>query len=224
MTPAEDLAKFALRQLRPILDQSGHVLYSSAATLRRGPLYIIGHNPGGLPERRGTDTVRTSLEELPQKTINNYLDEQWITVRGRMRDAGQAALQRHVVWLLEHLGLSPREVPASNLLFNRSRGVASSSYNENVELCWKVHEQILNIVRPHGLIVFGNSGKSPYSFLHSRFGYMPELIHPSGHHTWRCRAFTSPGGLRIIGLPHLSRYDIVDKYDVTKWMGKVLGL
>jgi hypothetical protein len=43
-------AEKAKRHLGPLLDQSGQVLYSSVATLKKGSLYILGLNPGGNPE------------------------------------------------------------------------------------------------------------------------------------------------------------------------------
>ena len=99
------LRELALSALEPILDRSGYVLYSDAASLRKGPVYLLGHNPGGSPEDQSANTIRASLDALPTKTINNYLDEAWQMASGRSFSRGQAPLQRRVVWLLQELGL-----------------------------------------------------------------------------------------------------------------------
>lgn len=42
-----DLPAFAKQTLKHILHQYGEVLYSSHETIRRGSVYLLGHNPGG---------------------------------------------------------------------------------------------------------------------------------------------------------------------------------
>src|SRR5262249_27330609 len=92
---------------------------------------------------------------------NSYLDTIW----SRNRTVGGAPLQRRVVWLLESLGLHARNVAASNLIFFRSRDAAGSQFRRFATLCWPVHERIIQIVRPRLVIVYGNSGVSPFSYL-----------------------------------------------------------
>src|SRR5262249_13392114 len=91
----------------------------------------------------------------------SYLDTIW----SRNRTVGGAPLQRRVVWLLESLGLHARNVAASNLIFFRSRDAAGSQFRRFATLCWPVHERIIQIVRPRLVIVYGNSGVSPFSYL-----------------------------------------------------------
>src|SRR5437667_7472053 len=125
MGTAEDFAEFARTHLRSLLDLSGKVLYSSADTLREGSVYLLGHNPGGDPARRVQNTIRASLDTLPTKGTNDYIDESWGN-----RPAGTQPLQKRVRWLLESLRLDPRTVTASNLIFPRSLSTAGSSYSE----------------------------------------------------------------------------------------------
>jgi len=47
-------------------------LYSGSQTLRRGPIYLLGLNPGGNPNEH-KDTVRDRLKDLPSQRRNNYL-------------------------------------------------------------------------------------------------------------------------------------------------------
>lgn len=117
MTAAEQLAVVGRKHLQSILRMSGQVLYSAASTLRPGPSYLLGHNPGGDANNRALLTVGGSLDDLPANTINSYLDTRW---SGRL-SIGSSPLQQRVKWLLSELGVDPRDVAASNLIFPRSR-------------------------------------------------------------------------------------------------------
>jgi hypothetical protein len=219
MTAAERLASFARQQLRSILDLSGDVLYSSATTLRPGRVYLLGHNPGGSPEQKMSANIRRSLETLPTKIMNNYLDQSW-----GGRPVGASPLQVRVKWLLESLGLDPREVAASNLIFPRSQDAAASRFVEFAELCWPVHEQILDFMKPSLVIAFGNSEYSPYTFLARKYSANSEVRIPSGHGTWVCRAFVVPGRFGVVGLPHLSRYKVTGHHHVVAWIKSIIAL
>lgn len=202
----------AEERLKPILHRSGRILYSGAHTLRRGPMYLLGLNPGGDPTTHD-DTVGSSLKDLSQRTENAYLDESW-----RNYAIGRSPLQLRVQWLLAELGFQTRNICASNLIFTRSADATGSGYPEVAELCWPVHEQIIEIVQPKVIVTFGNSGKSPYQFLRKKFSTGTEQCFPSGHGTWECITFVCPNGARVFGLPHLSRYAVNNHPDVAAWV------
>lgn len=42
----KSLKSFMHRQLEPIAHESGEVMYSPTATLKAGPVYLLGYNPG----------------------------------------------------------------------------------------------------------------------------------------------------------------------------------
>jgi hypothetical protein len=69
MSIAEALRVFAKPLIEPIAGRSGRVLYSAAETLRPGPLYLLGLNPGGNPAVE-TETVAESLASLPARREN----------------------------------------------------------------------------------------------------------------------------------------------------------
>ena len=79
---ATQLAEAARKHLRSLLDKSGEVLYSGAASLKPGPIYFLGLNPGGDPEDPllSSLTIAKSLADLPTKTENSYLDTIWSDV------------------------------------------------------------------------------------------------------------------------------------------------
>ena len=91
---------------------SGALLYGERFTLKRGPLYLLGTNPGG---REGP-----SLKDQLRQDVNAYLDEQW-SWRGHLCEQGKHPLQRRVIALLGSLGLQPRDVCAANLIFKRTQ-------------------------------------------------------------------------------------------------------
>ncbi len=214
-----DLSSFvgtAQKHLAPILDRSGSILYSAANTLRPGSIYLLGLNPGGDPTKH--QTVRQTLETLPSRVTNAYLDERW----ERRQHPGQAPLQRRVQWLTHQLGLDLRKVCAANLIFVRSRDDAGSGYPELADVCWPIHVAILKLVQPKLIIAFGNSAVSPYAYLRRRLHGSTEETFPSGHGSWPCRLFRS-ADIRVVGLPHLSRY-AVDKHPaVAVWLRDFLA-
>jgi hypothetical protein len=218
MSSAADLRDFAKQRLASIASRSGRILYSAAATLRPGPIYLLGLNPGGDPATHH-DTVAQSLNELPSRTFNAYIDESWAG-----QPLGCSRLQRRVRWLLERLGLNVREVCAANLIFVRSSNSTGSGYPTTAELCWPVHEHILRIVQPRAIVAFGNSGVSPFRFLQAHYGAQTLASFPSGHGTWSCFGFTAPTGIKVVGLPHLSRYAINKHPEVVGWLQRYAAL
>jgi uracil-DNA glycosylase len=172
----------------------------------------LGLNPGGDPSTH-EETVGSCLAAWEKRTDNAYLDESWT---GRAR--GRAPLQRRVQWLMGQLGFSVRDVCASNLIFTRSIDASGSGYPQIADLCWPVHEQILEIVRPRLILAFGNSNPSPFSYLRDKHRPRTVTTFPSGHGKWKCAAFTTNGGLHIVGLPHLSRYAVNKHLEVADWI------
>jgi len=76
----------------------------------------------------------------------------------------------------------------------------------------------LNVVQPRVLLVFGNSNPSPYTFLRKKFGATNQETIESGHSNWSCRAFKADNDMVVVGVPHLSRYDIIGKGAVIEWI------
>jgi hypothetical protein len=218
MNIGEEVAAFARNHLNPILDMSGKVLYSGVETLKEGTVYLLGHNPGGSPIGQATETIRNDLDALPTRKENAYIDESWLG-----RPPGSSPLQVRVRWLLEALGLNPQEVAASNMVFVRSVDAAGSQFSGHANLCWPVHERIIEVVKPRLLIVFGNSGSSPYTYLAQKFRATGERSSPSGHANWTCRSFRVSGRFRVAGLPHLSRYKVIGKESIVHWLRSFWG-
>lgn len=214
----DELPVFAKDTLADILDKPGSMLYSSHETLKSGDVYLLGFNPGGA----GGNRLAKSIDSLLSNESNAYLDESWENLNGAWAE-GDAPLQKRICWLLESLHLNPREVCASNLIFFQSRDAAGIEYSL-AKRCWPIHEAVLSIVRPKLIIAFGNSGKSPYRYLHSMLAGHEQSI-ASGHGNWRIKGFHSEingKSIFVAGLPHLSRYSPIGKSHVIEWLGNQL--
>ena len=160
----EEIPCVAARALSKSLEKSGSILYSGHESIRQHDVYFMGLNPGG----EGGMSIGCRLKEVLSQDQNAFMDEDWSN-NARSYKPGEAPLQRRVRWLFEHLGFDPRTVPSTNLIFYRSRdasGVSSAQADE----CWPVHDALLSIVKPHLILVHGNSSFSPYAYLHSKFG------------------------------------------------------
>lgn len=100
--------------------------------------------------------------------------------------------------------------------------VTRTSSPSDANVCWPVHQEILKIVNPTLVLAYGNSAKSPYSFLKTKYGTREQTF-PSGHGDWECRAFRADSGFWVVGLPHLSRYDITGHPPVVDWIKGLPG-
>ena len=207
----------AKQRLESILDKSGTILYSSCETLKPGKYYFLWLNPGGSEE--GTGTIGQSFDdlELGRSTENAYLDEDWSGFRKYC--VGGHPLQQNYQHLFEELQEKPESVCASNLIFTRSISEKGAGGRERAELCWPVHEAILEIVRPSAIITFG---RQPFNLIREKLGGTASEDAPTGHGAWTWRYSILRTGVKLIGLPHLSRYALRNHPDVVENIKKRL--
>lgn len=201
--------------LSDIIDGRGKTLYSSINTLKRGNLYLMGSNPGGT---KGND-LRDHLDKLENQTDNEY-DKGWGDVQGEY-DPGEHHLQLNVKHLLEKLDYGYKEVCASNLIFQGSKNQNEINYNKLANLCWPVHQIIIDIIQPKVILVFGNGFEdSPYAYIKKKHSDIKKErptdlneTFPADHSNWKIKTFKTDifefnHDVTIIGIPHLSRYHI----------------
>ena len=212
---ARELCELIRASMPELLDESGGVLYSAAETLRPSDLYILGLNPGG----GGGERIAARLGSLPTRTVNEYLDADW-SGGGHRYEPGQHPFQKRLAWFVEALGYDLRSTCASNLIFTRSVGQEGAGYPGRADACWPAHELVLSIVQPRLILAIGNGPRSPYAYLRGKLGGEDLTPMSSGHGSWTCKAFRSAYDARsllVLGIPHLSRYDIVNKERVVRW-------
>ena len=218
MSKKESLVSLGKESLSLILDRKGEVIYSSHESLKKGDIYLLGLNPGG----EGYITINKHLNDLLSKDTNSYLDESW-TNSVTTWPKGEAPLQKRVHFLLNALGYNTREVCASNLIFVTSKSANEINYGL-AGYCWRFHELLLDIIKPKIVLCFGISDVSSYSFLLSLYEGEESTIKAS-HGKWKCRAFTTTINGRkttVVGIPHLSYYNIVGKAEVIDWIKRFL--
>ena len=70
-----------------------------------------------------------------------YSDESW-----QGKSPGTHGMQPRILHMLRKLGLDPRQVPASNVIFVRSNTEATLAREKSalLPLCWKVHQAVID--------------------------------------------------------------------------------
>ena len=203
--------------LRDHLERSGSILYSASSTLKAGDVYLMGFNPGGNDNDPAYTypTISEMIDALADRTTNAYLDEEWA---GK---AGEAPLQKRVTWVLKGLGYQPREVCSSNLIFLRSRNYMGVEYSL-ADVCWPIHVEIIDTVKPKLILAYGNSDLSAYAYLRNKFhAGGRDKNTSSGHGSWVVRSFNAVingQNTCVVGMPHLSRYNPIGKTEVIAWI------
>ncbi len=204
-----DRAEEYLRQAG-ILDSPGKVLYAGASTLRPGPVYLLGLNPGGAEKV----TIRESMDSA-RAEINAYLDEEW-TPGGRLQPKGQAPLQRRVQLLCQMLGVDTRDMPASNLVFTRSlRLEHHPNFKAAIELCLPVHRIFLEAIQPAFLMTFGSLENFDIAF-----DVIEKESRAAEHANWKAhRGIAKLGSLRFNfgNIPHMSVWASDKRERVVLW-------
>jgi len=204
-----------------ILNSSGRFLYSEVSTLKKGDFYLLGYNPGGNPLKE----TKTFLEDIntwgpssepnqSTKSYNAYLDEKWPPWSGEL--PGNSHFQRNVKNLCKAIDICPRKVCTSNLFFIRSEDATSHDNkwlgNEYKSVHWRVHKEIIEIVKPSYVIAIG---RNTYNIIKQFLGFKDKDLFPSGVYNRgkECYCYVADGkyqyrdekemrGMRLIGLPH----------------------
>jgi len=129
-----------------LLQESGAVFYSGRAAFSGpAPLYILGLNPGGDANERILSTVAEHVRkvlDLPQAEWSAYRDERW---GPRMQTPGTSGMQPRVLHVLRGLGLDARRVPASNVVFLRTRTESdlADRFERVAQDCWRLHKAVI---------------------------------------------------------------------------------
>lgn len=193
-----------------LIDSPGAVLYSAAETLRPGPVYLLGLNPGGAEGSTLRDSIMRSRAQH-----NAYLDEEWAP-GGHMQPKGQATLQRRIQNLCSIMGVDTRDVPASNLVFTRSTRISTHlSFPAALKLCLPVHDIFIDAIQPRFLMTFGSIANSKMAV---NITHMEERS--AKHGTWMAyRGKGTIAGREIAfgNVPHMSLWASDKRPEVVQW-------
>lgn len=217
----EDLAARIPEQL---LVLSGKVFYSGRNAFSEPcNLYMLGVNPGGSPDTHATETVESHtysvIHTLPDDW-SAYRDESW---KGATpKTLGMAP---RVLHLLRELDFSPGAVPASNLVFVRSRReshIPPKEMRAMADACWSFHDHAISLLRPRVVLCFGQTAGN---YVRQRLGANRLIgeFTEQNNRRWRSQAFAGSNGTNVVVATHPSIADwCTTSTDVTPLVQKAL--
>ena len=198
-----------------LLDESGKVFYSGRVAFASPaqPMYLLGLNPGGKPERHEEATIRWDLTEGPGVHTDYFSaytgDRQGERTRWQR---GPHPLQRRGQYVCRQLGVEPDTIPASNLIFMRSPSRRAlrehGGLDALVHRCWPFHQRVIEALGIRVVICFQGDAAT---WICKRFPGMHQTAgwREQNQRRWTSRVYRSHAtGLTLIRLPHPS---------VTKW-------
>ena len=191
-----------------IAQESGKVFYSGREAFSgERPLYILGYNPGGDPEEpeHATETVMGHTQKVLSKAESKwsaFRDESW-----KNQPPGQYLLQRRVRHLLERLSFEPGAVPASNLIFVRSKTAADLAPKSNhlQDLCWGFHQAVIGQLRVQVILCWGGQAAAGIKKKTGAQELADHFIATAGHPSHRKNlCYSNAAGRKVIQLAHPS--------------------
>lgn len=201
------IEKLAERIPRDLLDRSGSVFYAGRKAFGTpSPLYLLGINPGGSPTTQAKETVRWHTKKVLEHKSDDwsaYRDESWGGAA-----AGSRPMQRRVLHLIKGLGLSAGDVPASNVVFVRSRreSAIKSEYPALAELCWPFHETAIRRLHACVVVCFGQTAGNYACTRLNSVRKIDEFVE-SNNRRWRSCSFEADDGRVVVVVTHPSIAD-----------------
>lgn len=152
-----------LRKVDPaMLGLSGRTFYSGRATFdQQSDLYLLGLNPGGKPEDCADEIIRRDIDLLLHERAANwsaYVDDRWDgRIPGSTLPPGAKPLQRRVQHLCRMIGRDIRRLPASNVIFVRTKKAADlqARKNDYLRACWPVHQAVIHALGVKVIVCIG---------------------------------------------------------------------
>lgn len=188
-----------------VLKRSGSIFYSGKeAFVGRKALYILGLNPGGIPSEVPTTTIADSINEFKQR------DEPWTEYLESWEDAdpGTWGLQPRILHMLDRLGLDPRAVPSSNVVFVQSRGEKELGLEKAalLESCWPLHQAVIDNLSIRTILCFGGTAGA---WVRGQLGAHELIDHfaETNNRGWTSRTHRDEHGRQVVTVTHPSRVD-----------------
>jgi hypothetical protein len=193
--------------------RSGKVFYAGRAAFGApSPIYILGFNPGGYAEDHPDETIGQHTERVLHRYDHHWsalFDEVW-RPRRTCYPKGEAPMQRRVRHPLEELGLDPRRVPMSNIIFVRSPRQAKLSRQdaETAALVWPFHLRVIDKLRIRMVLCLGQKATDYVQRQLDEREFVDAWKEKDENRSWHCEAWRSSStGRLIVRLTHPSVAD-----------------
>ena len=193
-----------------LMDKSGTVFNSGRQTFELpSALYILGANPGGSPTSytRYNNTVQGNVEDALHhwgKEYSPFRDQRW----GRY-GPGRHPMQRGMLHLFSRVNRKPEKVPASEVVFLRSKDLTElGDFISYAELCWPFHQAVIDTLDVRVIVCLGQKAGG---FMrrklgaNEKVGEFRERISRGSKRGPRSQAHTNEDGIAVVELAHPSR-------------------
>lgn len=201
------LNKFVIKIPAELNHHSGKVFYSGRQAFSNpANLYILGENPGGDPTIQTTETVSSHshsvIHDFPDDW-SAYANESWAG-----HQPGTFGMAPRILHLLDNLKMPAGTVPASNIIFVRSRREQDikTEFNSLAEKCWEFHETVIDHLKPKVILCLG---KKTGKFVRLKLGAnrLVDSFTENNQRKWRSEVFISASKIRVIIATHPSIAD-----------------
>ncbi|QAY78941.1 hypothetical protein ETR14_22165 [Sphingosinicella sp. BN140058] len=199
-----DPARFVALIPAELHDRSGAVFYTGRGAFRRASrVYLLGLNPGGSPVTQESETIGRDLTKWARspERWSSYVDESWAG-----RPKGTYGMQPRISHLLNSAGLDPRDVPASNVIFVRSRTEAmlATETSRLLRVCWPFHEAVIRDLAVDTVLCLGGTAGQWVRDAVDAHELVDEMVEQNDRR-WRSQAHSGRRGVRVLTLTHPGR-------------------
>lgn len=184
--------------------ESGAVFNSGRSAFNKpSPLYILGLNPGGDPEKHRIETLdfHTSKVLNRPEDWSEFRDEPW-----NRRKPGTTGMQPRILHMFKGLNLEPHQVPASNVIFRRTSGEKqlAGAFDQLAEQCWEFHHEVIEQLGVKVIVCFGGTAGT---WVKRRLGAQEKVgeFVETNNRGWRSEAFRNSQGIAVVSVSHPSR-------------------
>ena len=184
-----------------LLDKPGRVFYSGRRAFESpSDLYILGLNSGGDPN--------VDIESIREHTDAVFSD----SGAGWSRYVeGSKPFHRRMRHLFQVLDRCPNEVPASNLLFLRSKrfkDIPKHTRNSLITECWSFHKAVIDTLKVRVVVCLGkDSGEEIGKILRAGSNSVDCFTEEYESRNTQSFTYRNDNGLSVVQLTHPSYAD-----------------
>lgn len=198
LTSESSLDRFAELIPDELLDVSGHAFFTGQDGFSgQRPLYLLGLNPGGEhPEtvRQQYRDARAGRPDYSAFRVHTWKDE--------------SRIDRNVLHLLASLSMDPGSVPASCVVFARTRTESElrTEFHRLASLCWPFHQAVIDTLGVRVVVCFGGLGAG---FVRHQLGAHQQIdsFVETNRRGWASTTFVGTSGIQVVQVTHPSRAD-----------------